>query len=320
MSGPALIAVLTAALANPGAGEGAPLVGAPASSPAWRGSMAAPGGDLARAVVSDDASVAQDSGESVTPSGGDPPEIVGTPAQTPDAADPDGRPLQASPEVGDDAEADGVGDTADGTAAAEAPNDAGITDAADDSAAATDDVATADVARDAAADDATDDAAIAEAARAAAAADAARIDDLGTISGVAPGGYHGHGVILERPPPDGHRNVVLGSILFPLGLVATVTSGLGTWATVPQHCVRRLASIGVNVSGADRCQGVFAFNVVRTSYGALMLISGSVILALGLGQRAKYRAWRQDHGMRASLVPWRSGSARGVALGVHWRF
>ncbi len=146
----------------------------------------------------------------------------------------------------------------------------------------------------------------------------ASADDLGMASGVAPGGYHGHGVILERPPVDGQRNLVVGSILFPLGTIATITSGVGAWATVPAHCVRRLASIGIEISSPDRCQGLFAFNVVRTSYGALMLVTGAVIMALGLRQRAIYRKWRHDHGMRATLLP--TPGRRGATLGASWRF
>lgn len=127
-------------------------------------------------------------------------------------------------------------------------------------------------------------------------------DDFETEPNVAPGGYHGHGVILERAPPDGRNRIIVGSILAPLGTIATVTSAVGTWLTVPQHCGRRLASVGIEAD-ASRCQGLFTFNVIRTTYGVLMLGSGATILALGIIQRERYRKWRHEHGMRARLEP-----------------
>jgi hypothetical protein len=145
-------------------------------------------------------------------------------------------------------------------------------------------------------------------------------DDFESEQGVAPGGYHGHGVILERPPPDGHNRIVVGSILVPLGTIATVTSAVGTWLTVPQHCARRLATVGIEADAA-RCQGLFAFNVVRVSYGALMLASGATILALGILQRERYRKWRHGHGMRARLEPTLGLPSRvGASLGLRLRF
>lgn len=131
-------------------------------------------------------------------------------------------------------------------------------------------------------------------------------DDYESERGLAPGGYYGHGVILERPPPTGRNQIVLGSILVPLGTIATVSSAVGTWLTVPQYCGERLAGVGIEADEA-RCQGLFTFNVIRTTYGALMLVSGGTILVLGLLQRERYRKWRREHGMRARLEPGPAG-------------
>jgi hypothetical protein len=145
-------------------------------------------------------------------------------------------------------------------------------------------------------------------------------DDFETEPGVAPGGYHGHGVILERPPPDGRNRIIVGSILVPLGTIATVSSAVGAWLTVPQHCARRLRSVGIETDGA-RCQGLFTFNVIRTSYGALMLASGATILVLGIIQRERWRKWRHEHGMRARLEPALGPFGRSLATaGVRLRF
>jgi hypothetical protein len=145
-------------------------------------------------------------------------------------------------------------------------------------------------------------------------------DDFEAEPRVAPGGYYGHGVILERPPPDGRNRIIVGSILVPLGTLATVTSAVGTWLTVPAHCGRRLASAGIEADAA-RCQGLFTFNVIRTTYGALMLASGATVLALGIIQRERYRSWRRQHGMRAHLEPSIGPVGRGTAtVGLRLRF
>lgn len=145
-------------------------------------------------------------------------------------------------------------------------------------------------------------------------------DDFEAEPSVAPGGYYGHGAILERAPPDGQRHIIVGSILVPLGTIATVTSAVGTWLTVPAHCERRLGAAGIEADGS-RCQGLFTFNLVRVSYGALMLVSGATILTLGILQRERYRKWRHAHGMRARLEPVLGLPGRGAAsLGLRLRF
>lgn len=141
-------------------------------------------------------------------------------------------------------------------------------------------------------------------------------EDYGPDQGFAPGGYYRRGQLHGREPPDGYRNVVLGSILVPLGAIATVSSAVGIYLTVPAHCTERLPAIGLNIEDPERCKSVFAFNVVRTSYGALMLITGGVILGIGLVQRQKYKSWREKHGLRAWVVP----AGRGGAAGLRLRF
>lgn len=126
--------------------------------------------------------------------------------------------------------------------------------------------------------------------------------DFENTAGLAPGGYHGFGTILERAPPDGHNQIVVGSILVPLGTIATVSSAVGTWLSVPGHCAERLGAAGIQAD-AKRCQGLFVFNVIRVSYGALMLGSGATILVLGLLQRERHRKWKHEHGMRARVEP-----------------
>ncbi|MCA9651397.1 MAG: hypothetical protein H6712_22645 [Myxococcales bacterium] len=143
-------------------------------------------------------------------------------------------------------------------------------------------------------------------------------DEIDLSQGI--GGYHRPGEILEREPNDGYRNIVVGSILVPLGTIATVTSAAGVWLTVPAHCTERLAGLGVTIDDPSSCSGVFTFNVIRTTYGALMLASGAVILSIGLVQRQRYRKWRLEHGMRARLTPTLGPTRGGAAAGLRVRF
>jgi hypothetical protein len=128
-------------------------------------------------------------------------------------------------------------------------------------------------------------------------------DDFEREPGVAPGGYYGHGTILERAPPDGQSRIVLGSILVPLGVLATVTNGVGVWATVPAHCVQRLGALGIEADDPSGCQSIFTFNLIGATQGALMLVSGATILGIGLVKRQRYHQWRTKHGLRARLDP-----------------
>jgi hypothetical protein len=139
-------------------------------------------------------------------------------------------------------------------------------------------------------------------------------DDFEREPGIAPGGYYGHGVILERAPPDGRKQIVLGSILVPLGILAAVSSGVGAWMTVPRHCVRRMSALGAQIDDPSQCRGLFTYNVINASYGVLMLTSGAVIMGIGLVKRERYRKWRAAHGLKAWLVPGRRSAMAGVGL------
>jgi len=145
-------------------------------------------------------------------------------------------------------------------------------------------------------------------------------DDFESQPGIAPGGYHGHGVILERAPPDGRSQIVVGSILVPLGILAAASSAGGVWLYAPAHCEERLASIGTPIKEGGSCTGAFTLNVIRTTTGALMLASGATILAIGLVRRERYRKWRIGHGLRARVEPVLSPGRRGAMGGLRIRF
>ncbi len=145
-------------------------------------------------------------------------------------------------------------------------------------------------------------------------------DDFESHPGTAPGGYYGHGVILEREPPDGRSQIVVGSILVPLGTLAAVSSAGGVWLYAPAHCEERLARLGTPLAEDGSCTGAFTLNVIRTTTGALMLASGATILAIGLVRRQRYRKWRNEHGLRARVEPVLSPGRRGAMGGLRVRF
>lgn len=132
------------------------------------------------------------------------------------------------------------------------------------------------------------------------------------------GGYWGPTDTKELPPPDGRRKILIGSIVGPLGAIAMATGAGFAWMTVPEHCVERGAAAGFEIQ-RKRCGGLFTLNIVRASYGGLMLITGTVFLVLGVRERNKRREWDRHHtadvgglrlGKRLRLQP----SADGVAL------
>ncbi|MBL4686577.1 MAG: hypothetical protein JKY37_18420 [Nannocystaceae bacterium] len=130
-----------------------------------------------------------------------------------------------------------------------------------------------------------------------------------------PGGYWGPTDTREPQPSDGRRKILIGSIVAPLGLLAGTTGAVFTYLSVPEHCVQRYAGIGIDVQ-RSRCGGLLTLNAIRTGYGALMVVTGVVFLALGLSEKKERREWDSRHssawrrGRRVTFAP----SAGGWAL------
>ena len=105
----------------------------------------------------------------------------------------------------------------------------------------------------------------------------------------------------------------VGSVLMPLGFIGTAAAAGGLYATAPGQCER--------VTGLEPgdCRNYFAFSMARIAYSGLMLISGAVMLGVGLHQRKQHREWKRMRNF--SVVPLlpvaRSG---GTGLGVSLRF
>lgn len=126
------------------------------------------------------------------------------------------------------------------------------------------------------------------------------------------GGYYGPTDTKEVAPKDGQQKLIIAYILLPLGTLATVSGAASVWLTDPSHCPERLGRFGGDVN-PKQCRGLQIWNIVRTTYGSLMVASGAVLLGLGLHERKRYREWRRQHG--AFVQPWIGRGAGGFVLG-----
>jgi hypothetical protein len=131
-------------------------------------------------------------------------------------------------------------------------------------------------------------------------------------SGVAPGGYWGPG---ERPavaPKDGEEELLSAYILLPLAALTAASGAGGVWLSMPGHCPRRLRYVGYDAS-LKQCRGFLILNSIRTTYGALGVITGFVLLGIGLHRKKEYELWKKrNFRSRLELGP------RGIA--AHFRF
>jgi hypothetical protein len=128
-----------------------------------------------------------------------------------------------------------------------------------------------------------------------------------------PGGYWRPGEVRAPEPKDGHEKIIAGSILVPLGILGTASGAVTTWMSAPGACEARWSRFGASPD-AGQCKGLLILNAIRTTYGALMLGSGLVLLGVGLHQRKQWRRWKE----RGGVAGWVSGHGAGVEL--TWRF
>jgi hypothetical protein len=125
------------------------------------------------------------------------------------------------------------------------------------------------------------------------------------------GGYEGLDSLRGREPPDGQDKLIAAYILLPLGTIATATAAAGVWLTQPGHCADRLPKIGLD-GDPGQCKGLFVLNVIRVSYGSLMIVTGGVLLGLGLRERERHRKWERGSSWR--VTPWAGRHGGGVGL------
>lgn len=114
-------------------------------------------------------------------------------------------------------------------------------------------------------------------------------------------------------PKDGQEELIAGSILVPLGVIAVSSSAATIWLSAPGHCQARWKALDATPTD-QQCKGLRTFGIVRVSYGSLMVITGAVLLGIGLTRREKHRKW--ERGLAVS--PW--FGPRGGGLSWSGRF
>lgn len=140
-------------------------------------------------------------------------------------------------------------------------------------------------------------------------------------SPVAPGGYWGLGEGPQTAPKDGEDELLAAYLLLPLGTIATASGAVMTYMTMPGHCQTRMRAFGAKNLTARECKGLLTFNAIRTGYGAGMLISGAVLLAIGLTRKKNHAAWKKSR-FRSGLgvSPIMLAGRRGGGVQVRLRF
>lgn len=128
-----------------------------------------------------------------------------------------------------------------------------------------------------------------------------------------PGGYY-EAMDLRRDdePPDGDKQVTLGSVLFALGLIQA-GGGVSSYLTATPRFCR-------NVYGSDvseqTCAGLRIYGIVGIAFGGLMSVTGATFLGWGLIQRQKHRKWMRERGL--SFGPMLGPGQHGVSLGFRF--
>ncbi len=129
-----------------------------------------------------------------------------------------------------------------------------------------------------------------------------------------PGGYVSAAQWRPPEPKDGADELLAAEILLPLGALATASGAGLTWATAAPNCPQSLRSISPNMKASD-CRPLFIVNAIRTTYGAAMLVSGAVLLGVGLHRRARHKKWARGETTFAPV--WLRG---GGGLGMRMSF
>lgn len=128
-----------------------------------------------------------------------------------------------------------------------------------------------------------------------------------------PGGYYdAMDLRTDHEPPDGDKQITLGSVLFSLGLIQTM-GGLSSYVTAtPAYCDK---VYGASVTD-QTCSGLRIYGIVGMVFGGLMAATGASFLGWGLVHRKRHREWKRERGL--TLGPLLGPGQRGVAIGFRF--
>jgi hypothetical protein len=127
--------------------------------------------------------------------------------------------------------------------------------------------------------------------------------------GDPPGGYWRPGELRRPEPDDGHASLVLGSILFPLGILRAGAGVLTAVLASPAHCQQLFPGVS-----PDDCRGLYVYGLVGTALGGALAAAGAVFLARGLIRREGHRRWKLSGGLALAPVPLGRGAGSAITL------
>ncbi len=128
-----------------------------------------------------------------------------------------------------------------------------------------------------------------------------------------PGGYFdAMDLRTDNEPPDGDKQITLGSVLFALGLIQAGGGASSYVTATPKYCS---TVYGASVTDTT-CSGLRIYGIVGLAFGGLMAATGAAFLGWGMIQRKKYRSWSRERGL--SFGPLTGPGQRGVAIGFRF--
>jgi hypothetical protein len=130
---------------------------------------------------------------------------------------------------------------------------------------------------------------------------------------VPPGGYWAPGQAPETAPPDGEEQRIVAYIIIPLGALATASGAAMVYLTAPGHCPERLHALGSDI-GENACRPLLAINAVRTAYGAAGMITGFVLLGIGLHKKKRLEEWNRKRFRGVSVFSSKHGGGATLTL------
>ncbi|HFE44396.1 MAG TPA: hypothetical protein ENJ18_02735 [Nannocystis exedens] len=127
-----------------------------------------------------------------------------------------------------------------------------------------------------------------------------------------PGGYFEFGEVREPEPDRGDTKRLIGSIVFPLGVLRTGAGAAMLLSASPARCQ---GSFGQNTS-AQTCKNLRTFGWVGIGYGGVMVATGATFLVWGLVLRSRHRAWKRRNNIAIAPQLGRDGGG----FRIVWRF
>lgn len=125
-----------------------------------------------------------------------------------------------------------------------------------------------------------------------------------------PGGYWRFGEKREPEPNDGRDNLMIGSIMFSLGVLRTASGVAYVVIAQPERC-DDIVRFGIEPEGCPQVRG---FGWAGVAFGGAFLVTGVAMLAIGGAQRKRHRAWQRRHGIAFAPVVARDRLGLGLGL------